>query len=393
MAKQGFRVIDSEPHLEEPYDLWDRRLPDKYRPRLKLITPPQGHLEVGPREPEIEREGDAWTVDLAGSREKEKSLVWVQGMRRWKTTPHLAEARAPYSRPEVYLHGFDTEGVDVGVLMPTTFGHIMSYDGYDPGLAQALCQAYNDWTYEWTRRDPKRFRWWATVPIQDPTAAAREARRCIRELDAVGITAKDGGGLLANDDLLEPFWAELDDLQAPMGFHGVCEGRNVRPGDPGHRRVQFIKGFAGPHATSLAGLIFGGVLDKFPNMKPVFMESGVNGLPYLLEQMDDKWFMYGPDQDFKMQTSAKESYVQHCYSVTFAEGLLQYTIAYLGDDNLLFSTDYPHHDAPYPNGVQHFLELEGVSDESKRKILWDNGAKLFGIEAQAEQPVSSRNDQ
>lgn len=54
--------------------------------------------------------------------------------------------------------------------------------------------------------------------------------------------------------------------------------------------------------------------------------------------------------------------------------------AYLGDDNLLISTDYPHPDSLFPEAINTFVGLPGVSDVSKRKILWDNPARLFGLE-------------
>ena len=56
----------------------------------------------------------------------------------------------------------------------------------------------------------------------------------------------------------------------------------------------------------------------------------------------------------------------------------------LGDRLLLMSTDYPHHDSPFPNGVDMFLNHTGISDEQKRKILWDNGARVFGLAAARE---------
>ena len=67
-------------------------------------------------------------------------------------------------------------------------------------------------------------------------------------------------------------------------------------------------------------------------------------------------------------------------SVDVDEYLAAHVIDQLGDDNLVLSTDYPHHDSSYPHATQTFLELDGVSVDSKRKILWDNCARLYGLD-------------
>ena len=51
----------------------------------------------------------------------------------------------------------------------------------------------------------------------------------------------------------------------------------------------------------------------------------------------------------------------------------------IGDDNIVFSTDYPHGGSNSPEGVEEFLEMDGVSNESRKKILWDNCARLYGL--------------
>lgn len=380
MAKNGFRVIDAEPHFEEPYDLWEKNLPEKWRSRIKIIAPDEGHKEVGGRFGVTTREGDTWIADLRVSPEARKqSLVWNQAHRRWKVTPHLVEARVPYSRPDVYIQGFEAEGVDVGAMMPTTFGHVMTYDDYDPGLALAMCQIYNDWAHDWCQANPERFKWWGVVPIQDPKAAGQEASRCMRQLGAVGITAKDGGGHLASDEDLAPLWEALDDLQAPVGFHGWGGGSKIRPGQDGRKRTEFHGRISGPHVREVCALTFGGVLDRYPHVKPVFMESGVNAVPAMLCEMDKNWSLFGPDLDYELAMKPSEYYKARCYTVTYDEELLKFAVEYLGDDHLVFSTDYPHHDAPFPNGVKWFLDHDDISRDTKRKILWDNGARLFGV--------------
>ncbi len=54
-------------------------------------------------------------------------------------------------------------------------------------------------------------------------------------------------------------------------------------------------------------------------------------------------------------------------------------ISLIGDDKIVFSTDYPHGDSDFPKAVEEFFEMDGVSKESQKKILWDNCARLYGL--------------
>jgi predicted TIM-barrel fold metal-dependent hydrolase len=59
--------------------------------------------------------------------------------------------------------------------------------------------------------------------------------------------------------------------------------------------------------------------------------------------------------------------------------VLRHTLPALGDSNIVISTDWPHDDSGYPHAIDTFLALEGVSSESKKKILWDNCTRLYGV--------------
>src|SRR5207253_7058601 len=74
-----------------------------------------------------------------------------------------------------------------------------------------------------------------------------------------------------------------------------------------------------------------------------------------------------------------EYFKRQCWvSVEPDEGPARYTIEEFGCDQLVFSTDYPHGDSRYPEAVDSFLELP-LSDEEKRKILWDNCARFYAV--------------
>jgi predicted TIM-barrel fold metal-dependent hydrolase len=388
MAKQGFHVIDSELHLEEPLDLFETRLDEPYRSMTGVAGPPEGRLKDG---------GKRFTIGGQvgdNSNNESAQLVQKQSARRLREEPRLLKARMD-CRPEVYIEGLDLEGVDVAILMPTLMLGLSAMDDVDPAHMTALCRVYNDWAYEFTRGDPRRFKFWAWVPKHDPRLAAEEARRCVEELGAVGAAMPSPAvnGQLLSNDFFYPLWEELQRLNVPVGLH-PSGGRtldDVRKRYRGHRRTGVIQRtiarqfYAG---TSVAELILGGALQDHPGLQVVVMEAGVSWLPWLLWWMDEQWEMFEPDVEFKLSLRPSEYFTRQCYAVVdCSESIARYAIDFGLEDRLLISTDYPHHDSLFPHGMEMFLAHSGIPDAQKRKIMWDNGARLFGLDARVAAPV------
>jgi predicted TIM-barrel fold metal-dependent hydrolase len=75
-----------------------------------------------------------------------------------------------------------------------------------------------------------------------------------------------------------------------------------------------------------------------------------------------------------------EYFQRQCYVAADAEeSFLAHVIDVLGDDRIVFSTDYPHPDSKFPHAVSSFLGLDRIGDASKRRILWDNALALYGV--------------
>jgi len=290
--------------------------------------------------------------------------------------------------PPVYLEGMDVEGVDVALLMPTLMLGMSAMDDVDPQHMLALCRVYNDWAASFTRGDPERFKFWAWVPRQDPKLAAAETRRCVTELGAIGAAMPSPAvnGVLLSEEAFYPLWEELQQLGVPIAFH-PSGGRlrdDVRSRYRGHRRTGVIQRTMARQfyaSTAVSELILGGALDDFPSLQVVIMEAGVSWLPWLLWWMDEQWEMFAPDVDYKLSLTPTEYFKRQCYGVVdCSEDIARYAIDYGLADRLLISTDYPHHDSPFPNGMQMFLDHTGINDEHKRAILWDNAARLFKLQ-------------
>jgi uncharacterized protein len=124
-------------------------------------------------------------------------------------------------------------------------------------------------------------------------------------------------------------------------------------------------------------LIAGGVFERFLDLKVAFMECGVGWLPYWLDRMDKDFEhlgWYAPN----LRLKPSEYFQRHCFvSCDPDEKMMNYVATVLGDDNILFASDYPHFDAMFPGAVTAVADREELSESSKKKILGANAARLL----------------
>ena len=124
----------------------------------------------------------------------------------------------------------------------------------------------------------------------------------------------------------------------------------------------------------------GGILEKHPRLKVAFLEGNCSWLPWLLWRLDEHWELFSDTDAPNTKMKPSEYFKRQCYvSVDCEESPIKYAIDYIGNENIIFSTDFPHVDAQFPHSSDHFLQLP-ISDEDKRKILWDNCARFYGME-------------
>ena len=377
------KVIDCDVHTMEPLDLWEKNLPEPWRSKTKVRAVPAKAGEIDQGGLEVEIDGQHWPLYYSGDLE----LVAAQGKARMVETPELAEATVNPT-PELYLSAMDEEGIDIAVLMPTFAFFLARVDNIDPEHALAMARVFNDYAHEFCQKDPERLKFWAWVPPHDPDLAAKEARRCVEQLGAAGVSMTKGAvnGKLLSDDFFDPLWAEIVRLDVPFGLHGLSGADlladNIAHRYHGHDDTGFtIHSILAPFYahTSVAELIFGGVLERFPTLKILIMESDTGWVPWLMQRMDEKWETYGPYVDSTLPKKPSDYFRRNFYMVTEPEDdLVHYMIDKFGDSNILFSGDYPHHDSAWPDAVSTMLAGDHLSDQNKQNILWNNGMKFFG---------------
>jgi len=376
--RDGFKVIDADRHVLEPSDLYARYLPEKFRGRVRIEGPNQTVRYVdGEPVSDSERRPGRVTQDFG---------YIFSSSQRWRET--FADALAARFDPASNLRDMDREGIDVSVLFPTLGLYIMWRDNIDPELSAAICRAYNSWLAEYCSYDKKRLHGVALIPLQDPARALTELRHAREKLGLVGIFWRPNklcGRTLSSPDYF-PIYEAASELGAVVCVH---EGaRTVLPQAGADRYSEFGRHVAcHPLEQMLAclNLCADGVLEKFPRLKVAHLESGCGWVPFWLERMDEHWEHESHGSARTTKEKPSFYFKRQCWvSCEAGEELAPVVVEHVGADYLVVATDYPHSDAigKFPELTVGALSANHkLSVQTRRKILWDNPARLYGLGA------------
>ncbi|HEX6190667.1 MAG TPA: amidohydrolase family protein [Pyrinomonadaceae bacterium] len=250
-----------------------------------------------------------------------------------------------------------------------------------------MCKAWNSWIADFCRVSPKRLKASALITLHDVDLAIEEVRRAVNELGvaALSLCPEPINGKFIHDRHFDPLWAEIEKLGVALCFHPPARPKQDQVANKffGHPNGDIVAlALRNPVELILAVSEFcaGGVLEKFPKLRVAFLEGNCAWLPWLLYRLDERAKLHGPLADVPLSRKPSDYFFQQCFiSVDPDEYLVADVISRIGDDNILISTDYPHIDAAFPHALDEFLAIEEISDASRRKILWDNCVRLYGV--------------
>jgi predicted TIM-barrel fold metal-dependent hydrolase len=381
--RDGIKVMDCDRHVLEPWDIWDKYVDAPFKHYIGSIVQ---RPRVGGRR--LDRPDDVQRFDV------------FDGDPYWRGT--FKNAIRCFFNNESYLEDMNREGVDIGVLFSSAGLSFCWYDDLDPELSLALCRAYNNWLYDYCSIAPERMLGVALLPLQDVKLAERELRRAVCELGLAGIFWRPNAhfGRRVSDRIYEPVLALAQELGVPVGFHegatgtaspsrgGSPDGFGFRWFGSGRTDTRYAA-HAARHPMEQMGAFIAvasdGVLDRFPHLRVAFLEAGCGWLPYWLERLD---VLYdNPVFRESYQGAERPSEYFHrgqCFvSCEAEEEGIPLLGRLLGEDCLMWASDYPHPDSVrhFPNTMAGVLENHELSAAFKRKILWDNPARFYNLEA------------
>ena len=374
--KNGFKVIDSDMHIIEPPDLWQRYIDPEFKDRGPVgLTDRVGDLRmVGP-------DGKPWgrtEIATQDNPQRQQGQDFARNQGRFK----------PYAEAgwtgEVQLQAMDEEGIDVAVIYPSRGLFALTIPDMDPRLAAAMSRAYNDWLYEFCAPDRKRLVGAGMISPFDIEDTVSESYRCVKELGFRGVflTPNEVHDRNWHDPYYEPLWTALEELGAPIGFHEGAGSQLRQVGEQFGSNGMLRHVFCHPVEQMLAAASFcgGGILERHPNLRAAFLEGNCFWIPFLLWRLDEHWERTGDVHAPELTMAPSEYFKRQCFaSIEGDEEPAKYVIDWMGNERLVFSTDFPHGDSKFPVSVDKFLELP-LTDDDKRKILWDNCAYYYGIE-------------
>jgi predicted TIM-barrel fold metal-dependent hydrolase len=282
--------------------------------------------------------------------------------------------------PHERLTDMEREGIATAVL----FGGLLGIDPVDvpesAACAVASARGYNDWLAEYCAAQPERLKGVACLPLRDIEAACRELERAVTQLGFVsGVLPVRVGEHRLDSPYFAPLFELAEALDVALSIHAPgFYGDAYELRWPTHFRRHAYGFVAGLLAGSM-DVLCGGVLARHPTLRLALLEGGCGWLPFWIERLDEHYEQLpGEAPEINRPPSHFLRTGRLFVSCEPGEKTLPAVLAALGDDFVVYASDYAHYDCLFPDSVRVLSERDEISAASRRKILRDNPARLFG---------------
>jgi predicted TIM-barrel fold metal-dependent hydrolase len=253
----------------------------------------------------------------------------------------------------------------------------------DHEAATEMFHIYNDWLVEFCRHDPDRFIGLACLPYGDIDAAVQEVYR-VAKLGLRGMELSCSWDMEPMwHPTWEPLWKAVNDVNLPLHFHtfpalppSVLENQKGLT-----RRAAFftvVSAFQMNLVNILAAIVGAAVLERYPNVRIAFGESGIGWVPYALDRMDFEWEDRFHDLGLKMKPS--DYWRRQCKATFQFDRIGTKLIDDMGVETLMWGSDYPHGDGVWPDSTKYIAEQFGhLPADVTYKMTCENAGKFYGL--------------
>ncbi|MCL0101496.1 amidohydrolase family protein [Dehalococcoidia bacterium] len=363
------KLISADSHIVEPPDLWQTRVPSKYRDRApKMIRMEQG---------------DAWAMEGSSAPFpfglNTCAGLGEEGYRPWI---HWENVRHGTYLPEPRLALQDQDHTDAEVLYPSPrIGINIFSNNLDVEFHLACIRAYNDWLAEFCSFAPDRLIGLALIPTVGIDNAVEELNRATSLPGIRGAMLgqyPSGGVHLTEDD--DPFWQVAQANGIPVNIHVSLADQTI-----GSAPAAFFGAFTGALRFSDAPyraqeFIYMKVFDRFPNLKVVFAEVDAAWVPYVREQLDDRYERQNRNTRPAFNLNPSAYFDRNLFWTIVADGLAVKYRHDVGLSQILWSSDFPHGTCDWPDSDKQIArDFAHVPVKEKHRILAGNAALVYNL--------------
>ncbi len=395
--RQGFRVIDSDTHVNPSLDVLLRYADQALRERLDDLKPYM--LTVKPRPGQGDAEDLEETTILSikpvryqrvagGKSGSSPDAGGDRGFLSGRT--HMAASqpiavRAAEDNAQGRLQDMDTEGRDIDFIIPGTWAY--GAPALAPHLVQGLYGAYHRYMADYCAADPRRLKSMILAPANDPAWGAQAIREHAHEEWVAAVWPLLPEGLPIDDPDLDPIWSAANDANLPIMYHGFTI---ETPYFPGYRDVWDNPAMGRCAGQTWGGqrflsfMLMGGMLDRYPNLRVGTMECGHGWLPHWLRRLTRQIdYVRGSVAPTIKHTPVEYAQMGRVFcGIDFSEGvdMTKAVIDLMGDHVLMYQSDYPHPETVFPEHADTVLAWgHELGEAGLNKLMWDNAARFFRL--------------
>jgi predicted TIM-barrel fold metal-dependent hydrolase len=395
-----YEMISADCHLDLcwlPTDVFTKNASPALRDRMPYVTDgPQGPIWVS------KKGANLGLVNGMGSAGRQYVPGMIHRSDRMASTGLYDDGKKGIRRlsdPELRVKDQDRDGVQAEVL----YGILGASSRMNDAEASVeMLRIYNDWLADFCEAKPGRFIGLAAIPNNPIEAAITEVERVAKRGALRGLDIANSADLQPLwDPYWKPLWEVIDATKLPLHFHTVSGyvPDHIRKimflgGDPTRAKLpdapdvpmptaraafaSNITQFQMNMASILTSMIFAGVLEHHRNMRLVLGESGIGWIPYVLERMDGEWEDQFKDLSLKMPPSGY--WKRQCYATYQTDPIGVKLLDDLGEDNVMWGSDFPHPDGIWPDSKEYIQrELGHLPAAQRRKVICETAGKLYGL--------------
>lgn len=289
------------------------------------------------------------------------------------------------SDPHLRIRDMERDGVDAEVL----YGILGAATRLrDHEAANEMFRIYNDWLADFCRHYPERHIGLACLPYGDVGAAVAELRRVAETGRIRGVELSCSWDMEPMwHPCWEPLWRAVHEVDLPLHFHTfpAIDPNLLQNAPKEARRPAFftvVSGFQMNLVNILAAIIGAGVLERYPNVRVAFGESGIGWIPYALDRMDFEWEDRFHDLGLTMKPSGY--WRRQCRATFQFDRIGAGLVDEMGIESLMWGSDYPHGDGVWPESDRYIAEqFAGRSEAEVHRLTCANAHEFYRLPGRA----------